>query len=98
MKTRRGSAGKQETEARRGGTPPEAKSFRRDILDGIPESTTCFHRFAGRARRYLKRKSFRRDILAGYLENSSFVFIDLDRKRKFEVYTLYYIVNIVINC
>jgi hypothetical protein len=61
-----------------------AKSFRRDILEGISSSLPVFNNLQSwKARGYPLRKSFKRDILRGYLENSPFVFIDLAGKHVF---------------
>jgi hypothetical protein len=58
-----------------------AKSFRRDILEGISNSLPVFIDLQEeRSWDIPSRKSFRRDILRGYLENRPFVFIDLARK------------------
>jgi len=44
------------------------KSFRRDILEGIPNSLSVFTNLRSReVPGYPLRKSFRRDILRGYL-------------------------------
>jgi len=61
-----------------------AKSFKRDILEGISNSLPLFIDLQGsEASRYPLRKSFRRDILREYLQNSPFVFIDLAGKHVF---------------
>jgi hypothetical protein len=70
------------------------KSFRTDILEGISNSIPVFIDLGSTiCRGYLLCKSFRRDILRGYLESSAFVFMDLEGKRIFSVYTQYSSVN-----
>jgi|HubBroStandDraft_6_1064221.scaffolds.fasta_scaffold02140_7 hypothetical protein len=51
---------------------------------GISHSISVFIDLASTiCQGYLLRKSFRRDILRGYLEDSAFVFMDLEGKRIF---------------